>query len=76
MSEPSRRQPVASHSVQVQNRTEPSSIEMETVMVSAEPHVEQVVAAVPRVMFMFVFSAAERVPLYGPDGSFSLVRRA
>jgi hypothetical protein len=48
---------------------------METDTVSSEPHVEQVVCRWPRVAFMPLLSAAERVPLHSPVGPFSLVRR-
>jgi hypothetical protein len=74
MSAPSRCQPVASHAVQVQNRTAPSLIEIPTDMVSAEPHVEQVVCTGPRVVFMSLFSAAGKLPPHGPVGPFLLVR--
>ena len=75
MAEPPRSQPLASHVVQLQNRTAPSSMAMETDTVSSEPHVEQVVCRWPRVAFMSLLSAAERVPLHGPVGPFSLVRK-
>ena len=71
---PSRCQPVASQSAQVQNRTAPSAISMPTEIVSVDPHVEQMVCRGLRVEFIPKFSAAERGVLHGPVGPFSLVR--
>src|SRR5919109_2131408 len=71
---PSRCQPVASQSVQVQNRTAPSAISMPTEIVSVDPHVEQLVCLRLRLAFIPSLSAAERVLLHGPTGPFSLVR--
>jgi hypothetical protein len=63
---------VVSQVEQVQKRTPPSSIVMETASVSVDPQVVQLVFG-PRVLFMPKFSAPQGLALHSPPEPFCLV---